>query len=193
MDFYLLNLMPDEHPEYCFLRDYPEGLGLKTWKLHDGVALGADYPKGARVYMSDDERGMALPDFVGNTCSMLIVSRRVQESLHRLNSGPTEYLPLAIYNHKKRLASADYFVVNPLGTYDCLDLARSDITYHEGQVVKVNEPVLDARKLAAVPELFRLREAPNAYVVSHRVVEDWIAMDPRPTNVFLIDLEQSRP
>jgi len=193
MDYFLINLRPNENPDYCFLDDYPEGLGLKTWKLHKGVEIGADYPKGARVYMSDDEPGIQLPDLIGNTCSMLLVSRKFQESIRQVNQGPTEYLPVAIYNHKKRLASADYFIINPLGTYDCLDVEKSDIDYHEGQIVAVNEHVLDPRKLSSVPDLFRIREEPGAYVVSERLLEVWLDMDPRPSNVLLIDLEQSRP
>ncbi|WP_163997995.1 imm11 family protein [Pyxidicoccus caerfyrddinensis] len=190
MDFHLLNHRPTVDPDYCILDDFPEGLGLDSYKLGKGERVGKDYPKNARIYMTDDFSGIALPDLVSNTRNMLIVSKKVKESIERVNKGPTEYLPVAIYNHKRRLASADYFIINPLGTFDCLDLKKSRIEYHEGDVVGVDEFVLDPKKLKKAPDLFRAREDPVAYFVSERLIGEWLDMEPRPTNIHFVDLDK---
>ena len=174
MKFFKLNTMRQAKPEYCVLRDFPEGMELLTFKLCHGVELEpGEYPADAKIFMSDEEKGSELPDLVGNTCNLLVVSRRLKEGIEKVNTAAAQYLPVSIYNHRKRLASADYFIINPLGTVDVLDTKESDIEYHEGKVVKVRKYVLDATKVQAAPDMFRVRENREAYVVSARVFEQW--------------------
>jgi hypothetical protein len=191
MNYFQINLMPRENSEYCFLHAYPEGLGIHTYKLAEGEPVGAEYPTDACIYMDPKEKGIELPSLIGNTCSMLLVDRPTKEVIEQINKAQTQYLPVKIYNHKKRLASADYFIVNPLGTYDCLDTKQSGIEYEDGEVVDVDEEalVLDRKKMKKAPALFRVREDPGIYVVSEDIVDAWIALEPRPTNVNLWDLD----
>lgn len=167
------------------MRDFPEGVDLNRYKFSEGEAFGDEYPEDARIYMSPKEQGRTLPSLVGNTRSMLIVHRTVKEIIEANNSGPTEYLPLHIYNHKKRLASDEYFIVNPLGSWDCLDLGASKIEYMDGDVVGVDEMVLDPTKLKEVPDLFRVREDPSTYLGSQRLLERIVMGDLKPTNVYI--------
>ncbi|WP_073560951.1 imm11 family protein [Archangium sp. Cb G35] len=191
MKYYLLKTLAQSKPEFCVLRSYPEGMGLKTWKLNDGVELlEGEYPQDAKIFMSDEEPGIELPDLVPNTGQMLIVSKRLKDGMSAVNRGPVQYLPLAIYNHKKRPASSDYFIVNPVGALDVLDTAASEIQYHDGQVVKVTKYVLDPGKIARAPDVFRIKENPEAYVVSERILDEWRKLAPKPTNVtfFILDV-----
>lgn len=175
---------------FVFERAGPD-LKDTCYKLYDGEPFGDEYPKAARVYMSSDFPGMKLPDFVSNMNGALMVSRKVKESIQAIQKAPTEYLPAVIYNHKKRVASQDYFFINPLGTVDCLHLKKSKIEWHKKDVVDVEEAVLDKRKLKDLPDLFRVREKPHLYVASWTLVKAWIDMDPRPTNCFVEELEQA--
>ncbi|MCY1082650.1 imm11 family protein [Archangium lansingense] len=190
MRYYLIDLMPEDNPDFCFLDSYPEGLGLKTYKLGKGQPLKDDYPADARIYMSDKEKGIQVPDLVGNSRSMLITSQRVKEVIERVNQGPTEYLRVAIYNHKKRVASPDHFILNPLGVVDCLNLRASEIEYFQGKVVHVDRLVLDPGKLEKAPELFRVRENSRAYVISDRIVDEVEKLRPGVSNFWLEELDQ---
>ena len=117
----LLDLTNMSERQYCFIDSYPTGTGLDNVDASiptRGEPAAEIYPPDARVTMSPKFGGMELPDFVSNTRSLLIVSRRVKEVFEKVNRGATEYLPLAIHNHKRRLASPDYFVINPLGTHE---------------------------------------------------------------------------
>lgn len=189
--FFKLNLMPDANPSYCFLEPEPKEVGLATHRLSRGIAIAEEFPPTAYMRMDPDESGIELPDLVGNSGSLLVVSSKIKAVIEEVNRGPTEYLRIAIRNHKGRVASADYFIVNPLGSWDCLDIAASRIEFHEGKVVGIDAIVLDAAKVAKAPDLFRIPEHLGSYVVSERLVRALVRLDPRPTNVFLIELAQS--
>ena len=190
MRYYIINTLEQTKPEFCVLRSHPEGMGLKTWKLGDGVELlDGEYPQDAKIFMSDEETGIELPDLVPNTRHLLIVSKRLKDGMAAVNQGPVQYLPLTIYNHKKRPASKDYFIVNPIGALDVLDTAASEIHYHDGQVSKVTKYVLDPEKITRAPDLFRIKENTEAYVVSERILTEWRKIVPKPTNAtfFVMD------
>ncbi|WP_120539468.1 imm11 family protein [Corallococcus terminator] len=191
MKYYLFKTLAQTRPEFCVLLDFPEAMGVKSWKLGDGVELQeGEYPQDAKIFMSDEEPGIEIPDLVPNTVRLLIVSKPLKDGMEAVNRGPVQYLPLSIYNHKKRLASSDYFIVNPLGTVDVLDTSASEIEYLDGQVVRVLKHVLDRKKIAHAPDLFRLKEAPDSYVVSERVLDEWRKIAPKPTNItfFVLDV-----
>ncbi|MCY1045292.1 hypothetical protein OV208_28510 [Corallococcus sp. bb12-1] len=191
MKYYLLKTLEQTRPEFCVLLNFPEDMGLKSWKLGDGVELqGDEYPQGAKIFMSDEEPGIEIPDLIPNTVQLLIVSKRLRDGMEEINRGPVQYLPLSIYNHKKRLASSDYFIVNPLGTVDVLDTSASEIEYLDGKVVQITHYVLDPKKIAQAPDLFRLKEEPESYVVSERVLDAWRKIVPKPTNItfFILDV-----
>ncbi|WP_255207651.1 MULTISPECIES: DUF1629 domain-containing protein [unclassified Myxococcus] len=113
MNYYLILPMPRQKLEYSFIDEPPEGLGLNRYKVGHGERLGAEYPAATRVYMTDRYQGIQVSDYVENACGMLIVSKRVKAVFERVNQSPVEHLPLAIYNHKKRPASTNHFIVNP--------------------------------------------------------------------------------
>ncbi|MEM6673232.1 MAG: DUF1629 domain-containing protein [Planctomycetota bacterium] len=189
MDYLAINVRPRRNRQYCFLRDWPEELQDLRHRFGRGKPLGAEYPRDTRAYMSDREPGMELPSLIGNTRSLLIVDTPLKATIESVNEGPTEYLPLQIYNHKKRLASDEYFAVHPLGVWDSVDLEASEIEYHEGKVVAVDRLVLDRSKLDDVPDLFRVREDAYRYIVSERLWTAMLALEPEPTNLEATKLD----
>lgn len=192
--FYRLNLLNPRNPDFCVLQTYPEGMGLKSWKLCRGEPVPPEeYPENAQILMSDSEPGMQVPDLVSNTCNLLIVSRRVKEAFEAVNQGPVQFLPITIINHKKRPASNDHFIVNPLGTVDILDTKASKIVYLNGEVVKVDTYVVDPQKAQQAPDLFRVKENPEAYVISQRIADGILKFDPKPTNMAASKMEPSSP
>lgn len=189
MQYYRINLRPGVDPGFCFLGNVPLGTEPKTHRIAEGFELGGDYPRDARIYMDFKNPGFKLPSLVGNTNSFLIVSGPVKKVIESMNTGIIEYLPLSIYNHKKRLASNDYFIVNPIGCLDCLDLRASEITYFQGHIVKINKYVLSAKKLENAPDIFRIKEDPRVYVISHRLVIELKKI--KATNFYIFPLDQT--
>jgi hypothetical protein len=174
--FGMLSTAAWEEPEVGFIEQLPEGPGLATadaMKPCRGERAADVYPADARVHLAEDRRARKLADFQNNNRALLIVSRRVKDIFVRLNSGETEYLPLAVHDAKKKLASRDYFIVNPIGTYDVVDPARS--SKHAWK--------LDPNKTATAPELFRPSQQPTGYIISKNIATELRGLDPKVTNL----------
>jgi hypothetical protein len=188
VDYFLINTMPLTHSNYVFLDDEPIGAERFGFRMAIGELMGDDYPTDARVYLDRSSPGVELSDLVANSNDFLILSSSVQKRLAGSLSEPVEYLPLAIYNHKRRLASSEYFIVNPLGTVDALDRERSKIEWLGADIVEIEKLVLDPEKLKHAPDLFRLKEEPSAYVISQRLIAQ--LTPPPPSNFYVQRLEQ---
>jgi hypothetical protein len=185
--YFKIDTMPKD-TAFAFTDDEPSGFS-KGYKLSSGdrVLDKDSYPADAAVRMSD-AFGRDLGGIIGNTQSLLIVSKALKDEIEQVNADPVQILRVAILNHKKRIASGDYFVVNPIGHRDCLDLDASEIEFHDGDVVSVDKIVLSEEKLVGAPDLFRVKEDPSVYVASEHLVRRWIKSTPRPKNVYLIEL-----
>ncbi|MCP3137895.1 imm11 family protein [Pyxidicoccus xibeiensis] len=156
--------------------------------MSTGIAMGDKYPPDAKWYMSDESPGIKMPSLIATVTNMLVVERRMKEVIERTGV-PMECLPFTLHDHKKRVARTDYFIINPLGSFDCLDLKQSEIIYDDDEVVAVEKLVLSPEKLRAAPDIFRVKEDPHVYVLSHRLVDALRQLE--PTNVYLTKLEQS--
>lgn len=191
MDFYALNTMKQQQPDYCVLRSYPEGMGLASCHFTIGTPVEpGEYPQDARIRMSDEESGTVVPDLVGNTGGMLLLSWRLAEQVNRVQRAPTQYLPLTILDHQGRVAADRHFIVHPVGVHDALDLEASDIKWFKGQVVKIRRYVIAPSRLRDAPDLFRLKHEPATYVASERLLDAWRALKP-VSNVSITRIDQS--
>ena len=172
MRFYRWTTLGQPDVEQCFLDAAPQGLGARSSFLARGKSVKGLYPESPRIDLSEENPGLRLESFVGNIKQMLVVSRPLRALLEQWCKGQeVEYLPVHIYNHRGRLHTDDYSIVNPLGTLDCIDLERSEVEMMEGEVVGVGRIVLSPAKLERPPHLFRVREAPDFYVISEPLAE----------------------
>jgi hypothetical protein len=186
-----LDLCNTSESRFCVVDALPTGTGLDSVDAANpmrGERAAHLYPPDAKVFMSAKFGGLELADFVANTVSFLIVHRRVKEVFEKINQGDAEYIPLAIFNHKRRQASVDYFIVNPIGTYDVLDLKASEIEWDGDDVVSVDKMVLDPRKVKKAPDMFRPNEDPTAYIISKRIAAETRKFSPPRTNMHYVDL-----
>jgi len=171
----------------CFFEAAPSGTEMTCFKLAKGIAIGDEYPSDAELRMTPDEPGMVVPGVVSNTRALLIVDAPLRDAIEGLQSAETEYLPLTIRDHKGRVASDHHWIVNPIDTVDCADLDASDIEWFEGDVVEVEELVLDATKLEKAPALLRPREQPRTYLVRTDLADALRALSTR--NLWLEELK----
>lgn len=164
--FSILDTLMATSRDFCFVKEPPGGTDELSHRMATGIAMGEAYPTGARVRMAPDKPGIRLPSIVSNTNAFLIVDEPTRSVIEASETGEIEYLPLGIVNHKGRLASDHYFIVNPIGALDCMHLEHSDIEWLDGEIVDVMTHVLARKKLSGLPDLFRIRETPRVYVVS---------------------------
>lgn len=169
MRFYLLSCLGDANDDsLCVLYDSVDGIGLGDVGLHTGAQLGDKYPENAKIYMSKESPGVKLSSLLGNVKNFLIVSRAFKEVVEKLSREKVEYLPFTLCDHRKRVRSQDYFILNPLGSLDCLDLKKSNIKWDQDdptKIIRIREHVLDRKKVKDALPLFRIAQDPTAYVV----------------------------
>ncbi|MCP3163423.1 imm11 family protein [Myxococcus qinghaiensis] len=190
MNYFIVDRAPTVEKSFCMLEGGPRSIAQVRYRLIRGKPMGSDYPQGVTWRMSDRYGGIRLPSLIGNTGNMLVVDRALMEVFARVEV-PMERLPFALVNHKDRVASQDYFIINPLGTFDCLlkrdgQLAQA---HSGGGLLGGYKYVLDSRKLKSAPEVFRVLETPEEIVISHRLADALKTLN--PTNVYLFELDQA--
>ncbi|ATB51307.1 imm11 family protein [Corallococcus macrosporus] len=193
MRFRLLETMGNaNNRDLCFLTQFVEGIEGKSYATHLGERLGSIYPKDARLPMSPEHPGIKLSALIGNGRSMLIVSSAFKEAIQKHCTNEIEYLPVTIYDHRNRPYSDDYTIINPIGTFDCLDLEASDIgwsTKAPKKILRVREYVLDRAKMQRAPQLFRVEGDPAEYVIGRELARE--LYDRKLTNVHWTELRFS--
>ena len=67
---------------------------------------------------SQKNPGVKLPSLIGNTISYLIVNAEMKDTIIEYcpeDEVDIEILPFTLINHKKRVHSKDYWIINPIG------------------------------------------------------------------------------
>ncbi len=177
--------------DLCILDRNPDDIGVYYSSLVYGIKVVEHYPEHAVIRMSDDRDGLKLQNLLGNTSSFLIVDKKVKEVIENKSKEEIEYLSFDLLDHKGRVHSSDYFIINPIGDRDCLNYDLSEIEYFEGdvnEVIDIKRYVLDSRKLKDQPTIFRIKEEPTEYVISEDIVNLFIAN--KFTNILTTEIEQ---
>ena len=78
----------------------------KAWQLSKGISCAQDFPSNASFFMHPDHpRYKLLADNLSNVNRALVVSGKLKEFIETWHLPGVEYLPISVYDHKKRLAS----------------------------------------------------------------------------------------
>lgn len=189
MAFHLLDVMGDPNDErLCFLGDTVKGMESEDYRFILGEAVTPVYPKNPRIFMSKKYPGVKLCSYIGNSLSMIVASKELRQAIEKRCAGvDIEYLPVTLVDHKKRPYSSDYCIVNPVGGVDCVDPKASHIKRDSaGEVLHIDKLVLDPRKVAKAPQLFRVDLAPSMYILGQALVDDIRAA--KLTNVVLTEV-----
>lgn len=174
MDFFRLNTAGDlNDASLCLVDAPPEGMEEQDFRMSVGRPVGEHYPDDAKIYLKDEHPGIKLAGLLGNTKGYFLASKTAQEVIEEMCDGiEIEFLPFTLYNQKRRVHSKDYVFINPIGGFDCLNEKASGVVYDkEGDVLKVKQYILDPKKIAKAPHLFRIAQDPIEYVISKALGE----------------------
>lgn len=173
---YMLNTTGETNDDsLCFLDNNVEDIGTADVGLYDGERLGKGYPKNAKIYMNEENQGIKLSAMLGNSQNRIIVNRDVKKVVEKHCGDAVEYLPFTLYDHRRRPYSKDYFILNPLGTYACLDLKKSKIEWSKDdpkELIHIHTHVVDRSKLKGLPQLFRLDLEPLTYLLQYDLAKE---------------------
>ena len=175
--FFKLDTMGDsDDPDLCILGSFIKGIEMDSWRTGEGTRVGDILPKDARIYMDKENLGIQLSSLIGNTQQMIIVHKDVHDIIRKhCGDEKVEYIPFTLYDHRKRVHSRDYVIINPLGTFDCLDFEASTVARMEDDpetILDVYEHVLDRKKMKNAPPLFRVDKNPSTYVLNFELLKE---------------------
>lgn len=171
MDYFIIKENYDDGNVY--INDIPEGL-LRQYQLLKGLSRVADWPSDLSARFSDNRsEGMKLTDWVSTAFGWLLISGRFKQLLEEAGAPGTEYLPIKLKNHKGRLASSDYWIVNFLRLGDAVDRERSAFEVDaadDDKIFRFDRLVLLDEVEARGPVIFRLKEQPVLIMVREDLV-----------------------
>jgi len=173
MKYFELEVLGEQNEDYLFTNNSPSQIG--DYKLMAGKSLKKEYPANPfeiTLELDEDTEGLTDVSFLGNTKSILIMNKDVADFILKFNVGEVEIYPFTLLNQQKQVQSKDYVFVNPIGTFDCLNMELSDYDKaSSGKILGFNEFVLDKTKLKNAPDLFRLQEDDSCYFFSETIVK----------------------
>ncbi len=161
MNYYKIETSGNLHDRsLCVLSKIPVELKGKGSLLR-GYRIGNDLLKNMNYYMDDRNPGTGLCPLLGNLRSLLLVSSEIVTMIQQVCDNEIEYLPFTLYDHDKRVVSEDYFFVNPIHTFDCLNTTMEPS----------GELILDLEKLKDAPHLFRIKDFASNYVMDSVLID----------------------
>lgn len=180
MDYFRIMTGGDlNNQDLCLVEGYPDGMGLKGARLALGAPAARYFPDDATFKLKPENPGLKLSGLLGNLDNNLMLNSAGVDAVRELMKGEdVEFLHFILLDHKGRVHSDDYWIINPLGTRDCLHYGESNIKRNdEGDVLLIKKFVLDKQKLGGAPALFRIQEDPTEYVMSEELIKALGAAD----------------
>jgi hypothetical protein len=157
----------DDYEEgYCVVK--PPLRIAKAYQLGEGKPRSADWPADARCEMDPDfPEDIQLSDSLYGA-GLRVISDQLKSFIEREQAKHIEYLPLTIINHKGRVASKDYFILNPTGVIDCIDIQQSNVEWNpiDSKLIdECDQLVIDGDHVPSDRFVFRPKYLPSLILV----------------------------
>ncbi len=154
-------LFPKSLDDGAVLSAVPES-GPKAYKYKKGNPLLQDYPAHDKAIMVFDSVHYPdqnkLYDIVPALDTVLVVNNRVKKVFDNLNIDTVEYLPIRLWDHQKSPVSDDYYILNPLGSIDFIDMEKSEYAMgalDKSQIRDIDDLVVSMDKIPKEAKIFR--------------------------------------
>jgi hypothetical protein len=157
----------DLNPDNCAIYENPGEMENRHYPAR-GIRMEDSYPDGYKFSMSKDMPGIRVPDIINNALGYLMISAKLKELLEKHATAEIEYLRFTLLNHKRRVASDQYFIANLIGTVDCVDRERTigDMSaLNPGQYSRIKRLFLQEDKLDPALNLFRIASLPKVILI----------------------------
>jgi hypothetical protein len=115
-----------------------------SYELRDGIPRAKGFPGKANFRMDPDfPDDTVLIDNLRSENFLIVASLRLSDFVQGIVPGRVEYLPVTILNHKGKVASRDYRLINPIEPIDCLDM----------ELCKAEPDIIDPDSIRSVERL----------------------------------------
>jgi hypothetical protein len=146
----------DSQSNYCVL-GYLQGYS-DDYKLMKGDSVATEWPDVSMRMDPDFKKQIKLSDNLLNPVNVIVASKRLCDFFRSKGVPNIEYLPVTIYDHKKKVASKEYSIANLVTTQDCIDTKKSEVTWNaidSDYISSMKRLVLNEKKIAKDAMLFR--------------------------------------
>jgi hypothetical protein len=137
---------------------WPDG-GPDSYLYGEAQPLQASFPAGASVVLSHNfPSDRALVDFQPNTLGGVFVSAKARQIIEGLGLDNTEFLRVAIKDHKGRVVDDSCAILNLIGGEDAIDMTRSEYSMSpisKDQIITIDNLILQPEKIRPNAKLFR--------------------------------------
>jgi len=147
-------------------------------KLVEGHAYGNTFPADATLCMSPHfKRDTKLVDDVMNADDLKVCSKRLVGFLKSKHLDNVEYLPVTILDHKGKVASKEYSVVNLVGLQDAIDMKASVPTLNafNHKVDAVEQLIFISSRIDPKAKLFRFAGLTRPVIIEKSLADDLMA------------------
>jgi hypothetical protein len=150
----------------------------RIFELSKGISRARDLAEGIECKMNPQRpKDVGLADNVRGA-TFPVVSIRVKKALENSTAANrVEYIPVRIINHKGRIASENYFALNPLDVVDCINFDASGVEWNKISPDRISYCKSLVLKEESIPEefvLFRLKRWEHNIALSSRVAAELI-------------------
>ena len=145
------------------------------YDLKSGVSFVESFPPDVEFEMNPDfPDNIVLTDNLINEEGLIVGSGKLKQFLESRGANRLEYLAVSIRDHKGRIASKDYYVLNPIDPVECLDdessVAEPSLILPD-EIDSVQTLVLNVERIDPKREIFRIARFPIVTVVHRRLAE----------------------
>jgi hypothetical protein len=151
----------------------------QTFEMTDGESYQDRFPADAHFRFDPDYKRDIQPlDFYLNVDNMLVCSERAMAFIRSQQPPAVEYLPVTLLDHKRKPVPAPHFIIHPVDHPDCIDVARSDVTWAQSDpgVIQFAEHVeIDPARVPEDRLLFRPRSFPKLTLMRRAFAEAIVA------------------
>jgi hypothetical protein len=196
--YFVIEPLRDE--THVRIQDRPPAL-RRGYELLKGVPRLDGWPTDLTLRFSPHRpEGLLLTDALENAFGWLLASGALRTLLEAFEVVPAEYLPVVIENHKGRIASTDYWIVNLLALTPAVDRERSVYAVRASDpalIRRFDRLVLTAEVEKGGAPLLRLRERPRvllarADLVAAAEAEGLTGMEFVPVDTYSTLLKHTR-
>lgn len=167
----------------------------RDWELFEGVSRAKGFPAEAIFRMSArHKKNTSLTDNLINLTNLIVVSSKLKDFLQSKTLKNVEYLPVSIVNHKAKVVSREYFIVNPIIPQDCLDVKASGASYSDinpTDIDMVENLVIKPARIDPGVSLFKIKGYGRPTLIRRQLVQEIQRAAFR--GVFFLELHEYEP
>ncbi|MCK5023259.1 MAG: SMI1/KNR4 family protein, partial [Candidatus Aenigmarchaeota archaeon] len=162
----------DDHNDYIAYIDGPVNVP-ESYMLGEGISFEKQWSSHAR-YETDMETENSLYINLGDCMHDYppVISNRLKCFLEKNNVSDIEFLPVRIRDSKRKQLAADYYVMNPVGVIECINIESSQVkwnTIDTDMISSCEKLVLDEHAIPSGIQIFRPKHMSHLILIRKKL------------------------